>query len=567
MTSNFTFVRQLYQTVLARDPDSTGTTYWTDQLDTGFATRAGVAYNFFSLPEYKTEVEPLARLYYATFGRVPDVPGLQFWVGVIRTGASTDQIATQFIQSPEFKTLFGQPANNGALVDILFQNILKRPADAAGRAFWVTALDQGMASGAVLNGIAQSAEFQTRANLLVEDAIAYYGIVGREATAAELAAVPADLTRIVIEAVNRSGGSTGLNGLSYDTTTITESLLNDGTIAGAISISLSGDTFKGNIGASLGKLSNTPSGLTGSITKTTDTIATLTFSGAAKANAAVNSISNLGVTFSAADFVSASTLGKTGVVQAIKLNFIDMVAEEINGSLTLTGTSTSSVKFDLDADKLYFGTSVSALTAGSMSNVKYVDASGLTGSKITVSFIGDSADNVYLAADVGGTITGGAGTDLLVAGNALDRFVFSDTATNNGIDTLYKFKVGAGGDVLDFSAFLNKTGSTHLAAVAAGSAAAAPWANGDVLVLTGSGLDTPAAVAARFNAGDYAAATAAGKAVVITADIIGDAKIWYLVNQTPVATIADSELTLVGILSGINNLGLTGYGLTSANVA
>ena len=54
---------------------------------------------------------------------------------------------------------------------------------------------------------------------------------------------------------------------------------------------------------------------------------------------------------------------------------------------------------------------------------------------------------------------------------------------------------------------------------------------------------------------------------MITADIIGDAKIWYIVNQTNTSTVEASEITLVGTLKDINNLGLTGYGFAASNFA
>lgn len=62
-----------------------------------------------------------------------------------------------------------------------------------------------------------------------------------------------------------------------------------------------------------------------------------------------------------------------------------------------------------------------------------------------------------------------------------------------------------------------------------------------------------------------AAKSAPAKAVVITSDIVGDAKIRYLINQTGTSTV--DEITLVGILKDINNLGLASYGLVATNFA
>ena len=570
MVSNSTFVRQLYQTALARDPDAGGSAYWSVQLDSGFYTPAMVAYNFFASTEYQQGVETIARLYYAAFKRPPDVPGVQFWMNIERQGASLDQIATQFIASAEFKSVNGAVTSNGVLVDILYANVLGRAADAAGRADWVNALNNGASTGSVLNGFSNSYEFQLKANLPVTNALAYYAIVGRAPTAAELAATPGDLTSLVLGAVSKSSGSpiSSTTGLSYSASAFYESSVNDGSIGTSVTVSLSGDTFVGSIGAKLGKVSGVPAGLTASLTKTTDTMATLTLTGNAKAHGASNSTSGLIVAFSSTDFTSASTTNKIGVTQLMNISFIELPAYESGGLLYVAGAVTTSVTVDLLADKLLFGTGLGVLSSGSMANVKDVDATGITGSKVTVNLTGDDADNKLTASDLGGSITGGKGADTLTGGTGVDRFIFSSLASDNGVDTIKAFTLGISGDVLDFSKFLNKTGTSHINSVSATSATNAVWASGDVLIVNGYALDTPAKIAALFNSGvaaPYAAPAAASKMVVISADIIGDASVWCVVNQTSTSVIDSSEVTLVGTLSGINNIGLAGYGFVTAN--
>jgi len=563
MASNQTFVRSLYQVILARDPATAETLGWSSQLDSGFLTKAQVAYGFLSSPEYLTGVQPIARLYYAAFQRMPDLQGVQFWMSLLRTGATWEQIAGQFINSPEFALRYGNPTDPGAIVDILYQNVLQRPADPPGKTYWVDVLNHGAGPGALLNGMAQSVEFQAKANGLIDDTMAYYGIVGRVPTASELAARPADLTNIVLQAISRGASTTGSDGITFDSKTLVESPANDGSVITTIAVTLVGDSFKGNIGSTLGKIVNVPAGLTGVITKTTDTTATLSFTGNAKANASANSVSNVLTTFSASDFVSGSTSGKTGLAQTMAINFFDIPVSETNGTVTMSGAAASSVKVDLVANKLYFGGVTNSLVSGSLANAKKLDVSDLTVSKGTVTFLANDLGDTFVGGATTATITGGAGNDTISLGSATgNRVVFG---ANNGLDTIKNLKIGAGGDILDFSAFLNKTGATHLAAVQEGAGKAAAWSNGDVLILAGAGLDTPAAVAASFNAGDFAPATANGKAVVITSDIVGDAKVWYLVNQVPAATISASEITQVATLVGINNLGLSGYGFVAAN--
>lgn len=569
MASSSTFVSQLYQTFLARDAD-TSSNYWTAQLDSGFITKAQVAYSFVTSQEYSQGVEAVARLYYAAFKRAPDLPGLQFWMKVSRLGGTLDQISTQFVGSSEFTSLNGAVDNN-QFIDVLYQNVLGRTADTDGKAYWLGQLQNGLAKGSVLAGFSNSSEFQSKTNLLIDNTLAYYVFAGRAPTTAELAATPADITSIVLNASAKTPVGGGLPGVSYDSLIVNESTANDGSISNALTITLAGgDAFKGIIGASLGKLTGTPSGLTGFISKITDTSALLTFSGNAKAHGLADSSSAVSVAFATTDFTSGSIAGKSGVTQAITVSFFQMPLTESSGNLAPSGTIPSNVLIDLANDKFYFGTSLASLTSGAMANVINVDARGLSGTTQTVSTTGDDAANTIISSPLGGTITGGKGDDPLTAGTGIDRFVFAANSTDNGADTITGFTLGTGGDVLNFSAFLNKTGTSHIAAVGSGNTANATWANGDVLVASGNGLTTAAAAALLFNSGTnapFAAPTAAAKIVLITADIIGDASIWYIVNNTVPGVIAAAEITLVGTLKNVNNLSLAGYGFAASNFA
>ncbi len=237
---------------------------------------------------------------------------------------------------------------------------------------------------------------------------------------------------------------------------------------------------------------------------------------------------------------------------------------ESNGQLILSGELSSDLVLDLGVPSLLIGGTSYALASGSLADVTSVDASGLTGSG-GVSFTGSDGSDVYIASPGGDTIRGAGGADTLTGGAGSDTFVFEATAATNGLDVINGFVAG-GSDVLDFSKFLNVTSTAHITAVDALSTGEVTWVNGDVLVVVGDGLTTAAGIAALFGAGKpFAAPTARGKAVVIAADIVGDAGIWYLVNQTDVTSVASSELTQVGVLSGVNNVGLVPF--VAANFA
>ena len=159
----------------------------------------------------------------------------------------------------------------------------------------------------------------------------------------------------------------------------------------------------------------------------------------------------------------------------------------------------------------------------------------------------------------------GSGNDTLTPSSGIDTVVFESTGSANGVDEIENFKIGSGGDVLKVSEFLDVPGLSNLASVVnldTGSGATT-WANGDVLIMVGSGLSTPTAIEAAFT-GQFTT-NVRGKAVIITADVVGDASVWYLVNQDDITNVSATEITKVATLENLANLGISGYAFTSAN--
>lgn len=174
------------------------------------------------------------------------------------------------------------------------------------------------------------------------------------------------------------------------------------------------------------------------------------------------------------------------------------------------------------------------------------------------------ADDVFIGTSGNDTIRTAGGNDTISTKEGKDTIIFESTATLNGTDTIKDFKPGAGGDILDFTFFLNQPSNLNIDTVESISTNEAPWSNGDILVLSGYGLTNGANIAAVFGTGmAFAAPSGASKAVIITADIIGDATVWYLVNQIDTANITGDEITKVATLTGINNLTLVGFDATN----
>ncbi len=100
----------------------------------------------------------IVRLYDTVFDRAPDAGGLEFWNNASHTGFGLRDLATFFISAPEFASTYGEPTNRG-FVESMYLNVLDRPGEAEGVAFWTNALDAGLADRPqIVVGFSESAE-------------------------------------------------------------------------------------------------------------------------------------------------------------------------------------------------------------------------------------------------------------------------------------------------------------------------------------------------------------------------------------------------------------------------
>lgn len=85
----------------------------------------------------------IVRLYIATFARLPDAAGLQYWVERLERSASDPAIAQFFTTSPEFVSLYGTGTADVAFVETIYQNVMGRSSEGEGREFWLNELATG----------------------------------------------------------------------------------------------------------------------------------------------------------------------------------------------------------------------------------------------------------------------------------------------------------------------------------------------------------------------------------------------------------------------------------------
>ena len=101
------------------------------------------------------------RVYQAAFDRTPDIAGLSYWIKAMDNGYSLRDIAAGFVNSAEFKTLYGANPTNADIINKFYLNVLHRTPDQAGVDFWVGVLDRKADTIAgVLAGFSESAENQ-----------------------------------------------------------------------------------------------------------------------------------------------------------------------------------------------------------------------------------------------------------------------------------------------------------------------------------------------------------------------------------------------------------------------
>jgi len=104
-----------------------------------------------------------ARLYVAAFGRTADSAGLIQQYGGLRAGETLAQLGDGIVGSAEFANRYGG-LSNADFVNALYQNVLGRPGDASGVAFFNGALASGASRGTILAAFADSDEGRGRLN-------------------------------------------------------------------------------------------------------------------------------------------------------------------------------------------------------------------------------------------------------------------------------------------------------------------------------------------------------------------------------------------------------------------
>jgi hypothetical protein len=139
----------------------------------------------------------LVRLYHAFFKRAPDSGGFNYWTSQIDTkGKSIATVAQSFATLSEFKNTYGS-LSNSAFVDLVYRNVLDRPSEPAGKAFWVKQLDNKTRDrGQVMTNFSESSENRRIRTPLVETFRVFRAMRLRLPTTPELTTLTAQRTAV-----------------------------------------------------------------------------------------------------------------------------------------------------------------------------------------------------------------------------------------------------------------------------------------------------------------------------------------------------------------------------------
>ncbi|HLN27960.1 MAG TPA: DUF4214 domain-containing protein [Gemmataceae bacterium] len=151
--TNSLFVTNLYEQFLDRAPEASGLNYWVGLLNSGAASKQVVAQEILASPERRgVQVDSYYELY---LNRAADPAGRAAWVQQMLAGVSDITVQVDFITSPEYTAAHPDVAS---FVDSLYLEILNRPADPAGAQAWESIAAQPGGRARVAAGILGSGE-------------------------------------------------------------------------------------------------------------------------------------------------------------------------------------------------------------------------------------------------------------------------------------------------------------------------------------------------------------------------------------------------------------------------
>lgn len=198
-------IARLYLGAYGRAPDLSGLLTYTQELDAGTVSLAGIAATAPTSPQFLStygtlsDTQFVTRLYENADGRAPDPGGLAAYTGALASGQARGQVLLSIAESAEARVHSQAVAGdaNDATVTRLYEAIDARAPDAGGLIGYASALDGGRSvqqiATAMLSGNEYTAKFGTPTDTAFVTDL-YRNLLGRTPDASGLAAYTAALS-------------------------------------------------------------------------------------------------------------------------------------------------------------------------------------------------------------------------------------------------------------------------------------------------------------------------------------------------------------------------------------
>ena len=123
-------------------------------------------------PEIENTIDPVIRLYTGLLNREPDKAGVEYWVSQLNADKDLRDVAMEFTTSNEFIQSINQLDGVAeASIEALYNNVLGRASDSAGRAYWIEQLESGQVELVdIVLSFTNSAEYVDSSYSLVQGA-------------------------------------------------------------------------------------------------------------------------------------------------------------------------------------------------------------------------------------------------------------------------------------------------------------------------------------------------------------------------------------------------------------
>jgi S-layer protein len=467
--------------------------------------------------------DQVSQLYVALFGRAPDAEGLGYWVGLMGQGQSFTQVANTMYGTSPARAYFPSYFSNADVISSFYTNVLGRPGDADGLAFWTNRLNATGATpgsviadliGVVANysgsdtaGLASQALFNNRVAVAKAYAEANGNVANATAILSSVTSAPATRDAVLQSIANGTAAGVSSPGQTFVLTLGTDTVPGLIGSKGNTNIALN-DTFDAASTTNSWTVFDKIDGGSGSDTLNVVTNQTAPPSGVSVVNVENITISTTGAgyTMNAADFTGLQSL----VINSVTAGPVSITAAS-TATVSVSAVSTSDVEIIGSGGSLAITAGTGKVWVGQTEVANNLSAVAITGG-------GDGTGASTIA------ITDRSGKSAAV-GSSLKAVTLTATRddtliTANGLTTLTLDNIKGGasgvGDVTVVSALGTRELALNLKGVDPGAAGATA---ANTLAIADNAATSVKVVASSVSSSDITLAAGAATSVSLQADV------------------------------------------------